>query len=305
MPSRQSSSLTEKFKHPQLLQNEPLSNYTTLKVGGPADFLLKATHSEEIITALTIARNEGLPVQTIGRGSNLLVSDKGFRGLVLQIAKPKDCLIIDDPYLRIHCGRSLPGLTRSTVEAGLGGLEWAGGIPGTIGGAVKMNAGAFGGRISDILENIFIVDENLAYRKVSANDLQFDYRTSSIDDRWIMLEVEMCFGPTAKRVLEDQVSEYKVKRRQTQPMGVYSAGCIFKNPSGDSAGRLIDQAGLKGCSQGGAFVSLIHANFICHKGNASAEDIYALIQVVREKVETQTGISLELEVNLIGFSNPL
>jgi UDP-N-acetylmuramate dehydrogenase len=296
----------------QAVRGEPMSRHTTLRIGGPADLFVPIASADALRDVILLARKQGVPHIVLGAGSNVLVSDAGFRGLViLNKARRVDFETVHAPAPRVQAesGVILPSLARECIGRGLAGLEWAVGVPGTVGGAVVGNAGAHGGDIAQSLVSAKILDSDGNVRDWPAQELQFAYRTSrlklqaahpeSLLSRPVVLAAEFELKQATRQELEAKAAELTEKRKRTQPPGA-SAGSMFKNPPGDYAGRLIEAAGLKGARVGEAEISPVHANFIVNWGAASAADVYALICRAREKVAAQFGVTLELEIQLVG-----
>jgi len=256
-----------------------------------------------------LARKLEVPYLVLGAGSNVLVSDAGFRGLViLNRARRFEFQTVHAPAPRVQAesGVILPSLARECIGRGLAGLEWAIGVPGTVGGAVVGNAGAHGGDIAQSLVSARILDSDGNVRDWPAKELQFGYRTSWLksqaahpESRPVVLGAEFELKQATRQELEAKAAEYTEKRKRTQPPGA-SVGSMFKNPPGDYAGRLVEAAGLKGACVGGAEISPVHANFIVNLGAASATDVYSLVCQAREKVAARFGVTLELEIQLVG-----
>lgn len=293
-----------------LLRDEPLARYTAARLGGPADWLYVARRSsEELIDVVSEAWKHGMPVRVIGGGANVLVSDKGVRGLVV-INRVSEVEFGDwhseDSYPRNASATAGVGLTvfaNKCASRGLSGFEWAVSVPGTIGGAVVGNAGAHGGDMAACVREVVIFDHANGAQLYTNADLKYVYRSSALkqreDKRFLVLLAVFSLtrgDPAAIRALMDQHIAY---RKSTQPPGA-SLGSIFKNPPGDYAGRLIEACGLKGHRIGGAQVSPKHANFFLNAANATASDYYALIQYVRETVAAKTGVLLEAEIETLG-----
>jgi len=298
---------------------EPLARHTTFRIGGPADLFAAAHSAAELVEMVSLARQHHVPYLILGRGSNLLVADGGFRGLAIQNAsremRTQFLAATDGATLQngasngVLCrveaesGVFLPGLAQYTVQLGLAGLEWAAGIPATLGGAIINNAGAFGGAMSDIVETVTLLRADGSIIACPGADLQFGYRTSRLKeaaaDKEIVLKAALLLHREAASALAARMDGYLAQRREKQPKEP-SAGSIFKNPPGDYAGRLIEQAGLKGLRIGDAQVSPKHANFIVNLDHAQASDVHALIVAIRTEVQRRFGVALELEIELVG-----
>ena len=297
--------LTSKLAHlptfrDRLRRGEPLARYTAARLGGPADALLAVRSADELAEAVRLLWEAEIPFHILGGGSNVLVSDRGVRGVVLLNRARKARFA--ERGVWAEAGANLGALARQAAIKGLGGLEWAGGIPGTLGGAVSGNAGAHGGDIAAILERAEILHRERGRLHISAADLGFGYRTSALkrgELPGIVLSASLRLHPRPPEEIQARMETYLEHRRRTQPPGA-SMGSMFKNPPGDYAGRLIEAAGLKGTRIGGAEISPVHANFFINRGGATAQDVYRLIQLARETVARQFGITLELEIELLG-----
>jgi len=280
---------------------EPLAHYTTLRVGGPVDLLAVALTSEALRQAVGLAWAHGVPCQVLGSGSNMLVGDTGMRGLA--ILNRARVVHVTTTRARAESGASFSALARRCANRGLAGLEWASGIPGTVGGAVFVNAGAWGGDVASALVQAAILEPDGCTSIWTAERFEYGYRTSvlkrSAVRSAVVLEAEFAVHQGDKETLQARVAEISTRRRASQPRGP-SCGSVFKNPPGDYAGRLIEAAGLKGRESGRAQISPRHANFIVNLGGATAADIKALIDLARQTVQEQFGVMLELEVELLG-----
>ena len=285
---------------PRVLRGVPLKDYTTMRVGGPADYLIEPASEEEIIGVYERAKQEGLPVLVLGNGSNLLVSDAGFRGVALHIGKPFSEISVHDHKIAAQAGALLSAVSRAAADHALNGLEFASGIPGSVGGAVYMNAGAYGGEISQVLETARVwIDGRIETWK--KNDFHFGYRHSALMDKdALVLSAEFSLAPGDPEAILGLMNDLNSRRRDKQPLQYPSCGSFFKRPEGYFAGALIEQAGLKGFSVGDAQVSEKHAGFVINRGQATASQIYALMKHVQKDVFDQSGVTLEPEVKLIG-----
>ncbi len=290
-----------------LLKNEPLSKYTAARLGGPADTLYIARDSNErLIEIVSAAWREGVPVRVLGGGANVLVSDAGFRGLVVINRVGKAAF--HENSVTVTAGMSLTVLARKCAAQGLSGFEWAVSVPGTVGGAVVNNAGAHGGDMASCLRSAVLVDLEHGTQMLTNADLAYAYRSSSLkvrpDRRFLVTMATIILTHGTPAAINARMEEFIAHRKRTQPPGA-SLGSIFKNPPGDYAGRLIESCGLKGAQIGAAQVSPIHANFFINTGEATASDYFRLIERVREAVHEQTGVLLETEVECIGegFTN--
>jgi UDP-N-acetylmuramate dehydrogenase len=303
----------------RLVRGELMSRHTTARAGGLADLFIEATSADDLRDIILLARQWHVPYFVLGGGSNILVSDAGIRGLViLNKARQIKYPIPNIQYQRVQAesGVILPTLARECTERGLAGLEWAIGVPGTVGGAVVGNAGAHGSDIAHSLVSAAVLDAEDNVKDWSAQELQFGYRTSRLKSRHsprvreisnlksainnpVVLEAEFELRQSTREECEAKAAEFTEKRKRTQPPGA-SLGSMFKNPPGDYAGRLIEAAGLKGARVGNVGISPVHANFFVNLGGASATDIYSLIRLAHEQVRREFGVTLELEIELVG-----
>lgn len=291
------------------LLNEPLASHTTSGIGGPADLFVTVHSVAELVEVITLARRQHISCWVLGSGSNVLVSDTGMRGLAIRNHAKSVTFHHNGVGIvsRAESGANFSALARKCASRGLAGLEWAAGIPGSVGGAVVGNAGAFGGEVAKSLRLVTMLDTDLKVRDYHPSDLDFGYRRSALKDehsgqgetKRVVLAAEFHLKPAPAGELEERVKEILARRNETQPGGA-SMGSMFKNPPGDSAGRLIDQAGLKGFCIGGACISKVHANFIINEGNATAEDVRKLMARAWHSVKETFDIRLEPEVELVG-----
>lgn len=285
----------------QILTQEPMSRHTTFRVGGPAEYFLTANTAEQLRSVLACLREEGMPYFLLGNGSNLLVGDRGYRGAVVRLGGIFETIDIQDETIRAGAGASLAMTARRAMESGLCGMEFASGIPGTLGGAVRMNAGAYGGEMSMLVVSADVMDEKGAVRTLSREEMLFGYRTSVIKNSpYTVLGAKLVLERDKREEIAARMQRLARQRREKQPLEFASAGSTFKRPEGDFAGKLIMEAGLGGYSLGGAQVSEKHCGFIVNTGNATAADIAGLIREVAEKVQEKFGIILEPEVIFLG-----
>jgi UDP-N-acetylmuramate dehydrogenase len=288
----------------RLRRDEPLARHTSFRIGGPADLFLAAQSVPELQTALRAARAHDCPVFFLGGGTNLLVSDRGVRGLVVQLGKSFDFveweLDGDGAALRVGAAVPFKRLMSQTVAAGLAGLEFGEGIPGTVGGGLLMNAGAFGGEIGRVVIALEAVDESGEVLLLPRERLGFAYRRATLPTRAIITAVRLRLTRGAADALATAVADAKARRARHQPKGHPNAGSIFKNPPGAYAGRLIEDAGLKGARLGAAMFSEQHANFIVNLGGARAADVQGLIELATNAVRRRSGVELEPEVRFVG-----
>lgn len=282
------------------LQQEPLSKHTSLGIGGPVDCLVYPCDLKELQTVLGFAQEQQIPLLTLGHGTNLLVSDDGFRGIALNLIKMCSYYNFDDIKVKAGASVALPLLAREIADRGLSGLEFAAGIPGTVGGAIYMNAGAFGCYTGDLVEEVVALDLKGHCHKRTRDDLKFAYRWSSFqDENSIILEATLALKPGHRKEIDKLLSAMLEERAFKHPRQP-SAGSVFRNPPEQGAGSLIEQAGLKGKSIGGAQISPQHGNFIVNTGDATAADVLRLIDIAKERVREKFGIELQLEIRVVG-----
>lgn len=280
---------------------EPMARHTTFRVGGRVRVFVRPTTVEEIMTVCTLLKAEGLRPFLMGRGSNLLVADEDLEGVVIQLAENfSDCRREGDCGLYAQAGVTLVRLARLAQEYGLTGMEFAGGIPGALGGGVSMNAGAYGGELKDVVVSVDYLDEDLNLRTASGEECAFRYRGSAFSDtNKIILGARIALQASTVEAVEARMEELKAKRVKSQPLEYPSAGSTFKRPVGGYAAAMIDEAGLKGYAVGGAQVSEKHAGFVINRGGATCADVLALMDHIRKTVYDRTGIELEAEVKII------
>ncbi len=281
--------------------DEPMSRHTTFRIGGPADIFVDATSIQAIQAVVGICKAEGVPYFILGNGSNLLVGDGGYRGVVIQIYKGLSHIQVNGEKIYAEAGAVLSKVGRAALEQDLTGFEFAAGIPGSLGGAVMMNAGAYGGEMKDVLVSATVLNRDGDVIEIPANKLQLGYRTSILEKNgYIALAATLQLKKGCRASIESKMEELKEQRVTKQPLEYPSAGSTFKRPEGYFAGKLVQDAGLKGFSVGGAQVSEKHSGFVINKGNASAKDVIALMEQVSDKVEQQFGVRLEPEIKRIG-----
>lgn len=286
----------------EILFDEPLSGHTTYGIGGPADIFVRPADRRELARLLRFATRKKIPVTLIGAGSNCLVSDDGVRGLVISLAGTLQNLHIEGGEVTAESGVMLGRMIKHCLEAGLTGLEGLTGVPGTVGGALAMNARAFGAEISTHLEVVRIINLDGREKVYRRDDLQFGYRSSSLGPNEIILEARFLFKAGAPEALSERYQRISNERKARHPLDQRSAGSVFKNPSSEvAAGMLIDRAGLKGTRRGDAEISTKHANFFINHGEATAEDMAFLIKLAARTVKQQFGDRLELELKTLGF----
>ena len=285
----------------RIRQNEPMKNHTPFRVGGPADIFLTPS-AEELPAVLSVCREEQMPVTVIGNGSNLLVGDQGIRGVVICIGFGMRGIRVDGEKIFLEAGVTLAAAAQQAAKAGLTGLEFASGIPGTFGGAVVMNAGAYGGEMKDVIVSVRVISEDGEILTLSKEELDLSYRHSVIPERgYLVIDGELLLTREKDPdQITERMEELKKKRIEKQPLEYPSAGSTFKRPEGYFAGKLIMDAGLRGFSVGGAAVSEKHCGFVINKGNATAADICALMDEVTRIVKEKYAVTLEPEVKKVG-----
>lgn len=278
-----------------------MKKHTTFRLGGAADYFLSPEKAEQVAKLIHICREENIPYFILGNGSNLLVSDKGYRGTVIQIFKNMNNIRVEGTKLYVQAGALLSAIARKALDAGLTGMEFASGIPGTVGGAAVMNAGAYGGEMKDIIKAVTVLTKEGEMRVLDASELQFGYRTSVIKENgYVVLEAVIQLCPGDKETIQKRMEELKEQRVTKQPLEYASAGSTFKRPEGYFAGKLIQDAGLRGYQVGGAQVSEKHCGFVVNTGVAVAEDVWNLIHDVQKKVFDKFQVKLEPEVKFLG-----
>lgn len=284
-------------------RDEPIGPRTTYRVGGRAALFVELTSDDDVRRVAAAAAETAMPVLVVGKGSNLLVTDAGFPGLALALGDAFAGVDVDATVVRAGGAASLPVVARQTVRAGLTGFEWAVGVPGSIGGAVRMNAGGHGSEMAHALRSVRLVDlRSGADTEVAADDLDLGYRHSNVAAHQLVLFAELALAAGDRAKGEAELSEIVAWRRANQPGG-QNAGSVFANPPGDSAGRLIEAAGCKGLRVGSAEVSTKHANFIQADAGGSADDVHALMLEVGRRVEDAFGVRLRAETRLVGFGS--
>ena len=285
-----------------ILFDEPMSKHTSYGIGGPARAYITPKNKEDLVSILKFSKDNNIPSYFIGSGSNLLVSDDGIDGIVITLGKSFNKLEINKNNVFAETGVMLGKMVKECTKRNLSGLESLIGVPGTLGGALIMNAGAFGGEISNYLEYVSVITMSGDEKKYQQKDIKFNYRNSSFSDNEILINANFKF------IFSDQktVSKNKLKasggRKSSQPLRFRSAGSVFKNPSEGAAGYFIDKAGLKGTKSGDAEISNVHANFFVNHGSATAKDVVRLINIARKKVYNEFGVMLELEIKTLGFA---
>lgn len=283
-----------------IFMEEPMKKHTTFRVGGPADVLVQPDETA-LAAVLGLCRQYYVPYSFIGNGSNLLVGDKGIRGVVIEMTDQMGNIEVHGTKITAQAGAMLSKIANTAASNGLGGMEFAAGIPGSVGGAVVMNAGAYGGDMKDIIERVYVLDENGAQLELDRDALDLGYRHSCIPEKkYIVTKVVLELVPRDEVEIRSKMKDLNEKRAEKQPLQYPSAGSTFKRPEGYFAGKLIMDAGLRGYQVGGAQVSEKHCGFVINKGDATAADICQLMRDVSDKVQAQFGVVLEPEVKMIG-----
>ena len=278
--------------------NQPLKNYTSFKIGGPAEVFIRPAGREELSLIVKSTGKLKIPLFILGAGSNILVNDKGVKGVVLKL--DSGCFrefSFSGNHIRAGSGLSLAEIIHLAESKGLSGTEFLAGIPGSLGGALSMNAGAWGKNIGDLVENVTAMDYNSKIKTLGRHKLKFGYRKSSLSN-YIILEAVLKLTKKDTKVIKEDLKEYLSRRRNSQGVYMPCAGCVFKNPAGDAAGRLIDQCGLKGKRIGQAIVSSQHANFILNRGRAKACEVLKLMNLIKRRVSKKFNIDLEPEIKI-------
>ena len=285
----------------RVFQNEPMKAHTTFRVGGPADYFVCPKCNAEVKKLVALCKAEGMPYYILGNGSNLLVGDKGFRGVVIQIYKEMNDIQVQGEQIYMEAGALLSRIGNIALEAELTGFEFAAGIPGTMGGAVVMNAGAYGGEMKDVLETVTVLTPEGEIIELKNEELELGYRTSIIAKKnYVVLSAIIKLSYGNKEAIREKMNELKVQRTTKQPLEYPSAGSTFKRPTGYFAGKLIQDAGLRGFQVGGAQVSEKHCGFVINKDNATAADIVELMNQVSAIVKEKFDVELEPEVKRLG-----
>ena len=282
-------------------RQEPMSLHTTFRIGGPADLFVMPGSIQAVADSIRICKETQTPYAVIGNGSNLLVSDAGYRGVIIQIGRNLNQITRNGEEIRAQAGAMLSVIAKTALLESLTGFEFASGIPGTLGGAVVMNAGAYGGEMKDVLTEVTVLTREGEIRTIPAEKLELGYRTSlAAKNGWIILEAVMKFQKGDAEAIRSRMEELKVQRVTKQPLDLPSAGSTFKRPDGYFAGKLIMDAGLRGFTVGGAQISEKHCGFVVNKGGETEEDVRNLICAVQKKVQEDAGVKLEPEVKFLG-----
>lgn len=284
-----------------ILIDEEMKNHTSFKIGGPVDLMVLPRNEEEIIESIKIARENEIPFMIMGNGSNMLVQDGGIRGIVIKLNENFSQIKLEGSKIISQAGALLSTVSRFALKNSLKGMEFASGIPGALGGAMTMNAGAYGGEMRDIVNRVKVLDRDLNSIWLSAEEMNFRYRASRVkDEDLIVLEVEFSLEPGQQEEIEAEMLRLNEERRRKQPLEYPSGGSTFKRPSGYFAGKLIDDSGLRGLRFRDAQVSEKHCGFVVNRGQATCEDILTLIKTIQKTVRDNFGVELEREIMLIG-----
>lgn len=285
----------------KIIYNEEMKKHTTFKIGGPVDAMIIATKEEEIIDAVKFLREKDIDFLIMGNGSNLLIKDGGIRGVVVKIAKEFSNIKINDNSIYCQAGALLSTVSNVALKHSLKNFEFASGIPGTIGGAITMNAGAYGGEMKDVVNKVRVLDRNNEVKEYTNEEMNFRYRNSRVwEEGLIVLGVELNLEKGDYSSIKETIDDLTYKRTSKQPLEYPSGGSTFKRPEGYYAGKLIDDAGLRGLRHGGAMVSEKHCGFVINKDNARCEDVMHLISVIQKIVKDKYGVELQREIKLIG-----
>lgn len=288
------------LKEEQIFENEPMAKHTTFRIGGKADIMLFPQNTEEIKKCIDYCEGNGINYYVMGNGSNLLVSDKGFRGIIIKIFKNFNNIEINENIIKVQAGATLGAIAKFALEKSLSGFEFASGIPGTIGGGICMNAGAYGGELKDIIKSVTVI-ENGQIIKLKNSQCEFEYRNSRIlKEKLTVLEAEIELKNGNKEEILSKMKEITKTRNEKQPVEYPSAGSTFKRPLNNFAGKLIMEAGLKGKNVGGAYISEKHCGFIVNKGGATCKDVLELAEIACKEVKEKFNTNLEKEIRVIG-----
>lgn len=284
-----------------VLRDELMSGHTTFRIGGPADYFVMPSSADEIRKITALCTEQEIPYYIIGNGSNLLVGDKGYRGVIIQVFKNMRAIETDGELIRAQAGALLSKVAAAAYEAGLEGFEFASGIPGTLGGAVRMNAGAYGGEIRQVLKSADVLTSEGEVLTLPVEEMKMGYRTSIVSKMdYVVLGAELVLSKGNKEDIRAKMDELKEKRVAKQPLEFGSAGSTFKRPEGYFAGKLIEDAGLRGFRVGNAQVSEKHCGFVINRGGATAQEVVELMETIVRRVEENSGVRLEPEVKRIG-----
>lgn len=293
--------LSEFVRVNNIKKNEKMSNHTTLGVGGEAKIFVEPETEEEVVKVVQIAKENDMPLYIIGRGSNLLVSDDGLQGVVLKLADNFSSIVICEDSMVARAGTPIAGLAKIAMKNSLSGLEFASGIPGTVGGAIAMNAGAYGGEMKDIVEWVKVIKEDGTIERIQNKDMNFEYRKSILTEKtdWIVLSVKINLQKGKQSEILKEMKTRNEKRVISQPLHKNNCGSTFKRPEGHFAGKLIEDCGLKGYRYNNVEISSKHAGFIVNDGKSTAEDMLYVINLAKKAVKDKFGITLEEEVKML------
>ena len=296
------ASLTQNRNKPSKLRfDEPLNRHNYFGIGGNAAAYFEVSTTDELAYVAQLTKRRNVPVAIIGRGSNLLVSDAGYPGIVIRLSGEFNRLEFNQNRVEVGAGVSLPRLSKIAASHGLSGVEFALGIPGSVGGALIMNAGAWGSSFGDLVERVQAMTDEGELINLSHDDAQFSYRHSGLKPYFCVIGATLTLTPGDAKEVDDLMQDLYNQKITSQPFAEENAGCMFKNPPGHSAGKLIDECGLKGYRIGGAEVSKIHGNFILNLDDATAHDVLSLVRHIQDHVKQERGVNLEMEVQLLGF----
>lgn len=289
------------IKKGYIAMDEPMNRHTSFKIGGPADIFVMPGNKEELANSIKLCKSEGFKYFVMGNGSNLIVRDKGYRGVIIKVSESMSDIKVEGCKITAEAGALLSVVSKTALNNSLAGLEFASGIPGSLGGAIAMNAGAYGGEMKDVVTKVLCLDTDGNLIEYMNNEMNFGYRKSRVQDEdLIVVEVEIELKEGKYEEVKAYVSELTEKRTSKQPLNLPSAGSVFRRPEGYFAGKLIEDAGLKGLRLGDAQVSEKHSGFIVNLGKATGEDVINLIKVVQKTVSDKFGVKLETEVKIIG-----
>lgn len=297
-----SKSLEDIISKDRIKYNEPMSKHTTMRVGGPVDIMVLPNTVEEIVAVIKYAKENNIPVKVLGNGSNVIVSDLGIEGIVIKLTSNLANITLDGEYITVGAGVTMPKMAGVLKNNSLAGFEFASGIPGTLGGGVKMNAGAYGGQMEDVFVSCKYLDNELNVKEIEKKDMNYSYRHSIFIENpsYVILEAKFKLNKGNIEEIESKMKENNLARKTKQPLEYPSAGSVFRRPVGYFVGKLVQDSDLRGFSIGGAQVSEKHTGFVINKGNATCEDIQNLIKHIQKTVYEKFGVELKTEVEFIG-----
>ena len=291
----------DRFVREHVIEHRPMKEVTSFQIGGPVDYFIEPRTEEELRQVIVAVQKENLPWMVMGKGTNMVVSDKGIRGAVIRLENYFSDVRVDGARVIAQSGASLRKVAEAACKASLEGLEFAHGIPGAVGGAMTMNAGAYGGEMKDVVESVKVMHHDGTTEVIPADAMDFRYRNSRVyDEKLVVLEATFALKPGDEAAIQSRMDELWQRRLTKQPLEYPSAGSTFKRPEGYFAGQLIDQAGLRGLKHGGAQVSEKHCGFVINCGDATCKDVVELIRTVQEAVYEKHGVELETEVKVLG-----